>query len=278
MNNQLPTTKEFMNPILDALFTLGGSGSVDEIYEKVMGQYGIDAEGGAPFPNLENVNQFEILGRLAWARTYLKKYGFLENANRGIWTLTKLAKEKKHVEGRAVIRNVRKADKDAHINKETKKNKESQGWKEELHKLLDKEMSPDAFERLMHRLLIESGIAQVEVIGRTVDGWITGKGIAELRGFMSFPVTFQCKRGQGSVSDSEIMHFRSAMAVGNSNRGLFITTGEFTSAATKEASHDGAALIDLIDMDKLAEKLKELHLGLKTEVTTTVDREWFAQL
>lgn len=40
-------------------------------------------------------------------------------------------------------------------------------------------MSPDAFERLVKRMLRESGFVQVEVTGRSGDGGIDGKGICQ---------------------------------------------------------------------------------------------------
>lgn len=276
-----------MNPLLEALFALGGSGSVDEIYEKVLEQENIDEEISSIPHNPEKSNQTEVAYRLAWARTYLKKYGFLENSTRGVWSLTKLAKEQKTVEPQIVVKEVREVDKNNSKKKE-KKNKtdelelidtdapETQDWKEDLHHLLTKEIAPDAFERLAQRLLRESGFIQVEVTGRTGDGGIDGKGIARIHGFMSFHVIFQCKKYQGSVSAAEIRDFRGAM-VGRADKGLFITTGTFTPAAIKEATRDGAPPIDLVDGEQLAEKLKELQLGLKTEMIekVSIDKEWF---
>ena len=40
-------------------------------------------------------------------------------------------------------------------------------WKEKLHRLLTRSLSPAAFERLVQRLLRESGFSQVEVRGPT---------------------------------------------------------------------------------------------------------------
>ena len=73
--------------------------------------------------------------------------------------------------------------------------------------------------------------------------------------------------------------FRGAM-VGRADKGLFITTGTFTRDAIKEATRDGAPPIDLVDGDQLADKLKELDLGIKTEVVekVSVDEEWFRKI
>ena len=66
--------------------------------------------------------------------------------------------------------------------------------------------------------------------------------------------------------------------VGRSDNGLMITTGTFTSDAKREATRDGAPAIDLIDSDQLCDLLKQLKLGVKTELveSMTVDSEWFA--
>lgn len=290
MNKQMPTFDSLMNPLLNAVSALGGSGSVDEIYEKVLELENIDEEISSIPHNPEKSNQTEVAYRLAWARTYLKKYGFLENSSRGVWALTKVAKEEKHIQPEIVVKEVREADKaeSKQKNKKTKNDSielddsdtpEVQGWREELYHLLTKEITPDAFERLTQRLLRESGFVQVEVTGRTGDGGIDGKGIARIHGFMSFHVIFQCKKYQGSVSAGDIRDFRGAM-VGRADKGLFITTGTFTPAAIKEASRDGAPPIDLVNGEQLAEKLKEFQLGVKTEMIekVTVDKDWFASL
>lgn len=290
MSNQMPSFDSLMNPLLKALFELGGSGSIDEIYEKVLEIEEVSEDISSVPHNPEKSNQTEVAYRLAWARTYLKKYGFLENSSRGVWALTKLAKEKKKVSPQNVVKQIREADK---VESRLKNNKvkkeqielddtdtpEAQGWREELYHVLTKETSPDAFERLTQRLLRESGFVQVEVTGRTGDGGIDGKGIARIHGFMSFHVIFQCKKYQGSVSAGEIRDFRGAM-VGRADKGLFITTGTFTSAAVKEATRDGAPPIDLVDGEHLAEKLKEFQLGIKTEMIekVTIDKDWFSNL
>jgi len=287
---EIPTYDSLMNPLLRALDALGGSGSIDEIYEKVAELEEFPDEILSVPHNPEKSNQTELAYRLAWARTYLKKFGFLENSSRGIWTLTAKAKDNKQVTPSIVIKFVRDLDKKQSHQKQKKCStekelsdtdvpEEAKEWREELHHLLTQEISPEAFERLTQRVLRESGFVQVEVTGKTGDGGIDGKGIARINGLMSFHVIFQCKKYQGSVSAGDIRDFRGAM-MGRADKGLFITTGTFTPAAIKEATRDGAPPIDLIDGDHLAEKLKELSLGVRTEMVEKVslDKNWFMEL
>ena len=284
MKNNTPTFDQLMNPLLESLRQLGGSGSTDEIYEKVVQIETIPDEVLNQLHNPEKSNRTEVEYRLAWARTYLKKYGYIENSSRGVWALTNKAKDTPEVDPQEVVKFAR----EDHGKNATKKPKrkereldllEEEEWIEKLHHILTKEISPDQFERLTQRLLRESGFVQVEVTGRTGDGGIDGKGIARLHGFMSFHVIFQCKKYQGSVSAGDIRDFRGAM-VGRADKGLFITTGTFTPAAVKEATRDGAPPIDLVDGEQLALKLKEVGLGIRTEMVekVTTDASWFKNL
>ncbi|MFQ5450234.1 MAG: winged helix-turn-helix domain-containing protein [Nitrospinaceae bacterium] len=72
---KLPRFDSLMNPLISALRQLGGSGSVAEIYEKVVELEDISEEILSMLHNPEKSNQTEVAYRLAWARTYLKKFG-----------------------------------------------------------------------------------------------------------------------------------------------------------------------------------------------------------
>ncbi|MDQ3584889.1 MAG: restriction endonuclease [Acidobacteriota bacterium] len=285
--NNRPTFDELMNPLLKAVRDLGGSGSVDEIYEKVAENLHLPEAVLSEPHNPETGNQTEIEYRLAWARTYLKKYGILENSSRGVWAITQSSSAVEEVDPKEVVRFVQKLDKQQRVSQEKKSVREIvddtpeevQSWRATLHSILTKQLDPAAFERLVKRLLRESGFTHVEVTGRTGDGGIDGKGIAKIYGFLSFHVVFQCKRYQGTITASQIRDFRGAMA-GRADKGLFITTSSFTRDAIKEATRNGAPPIDLVDGDQLADKLKELSLGIKNEVVEkiTVEEEWFKSI
>ena len=280
----LPTFDRLMNPLIRALRELGGSGSIEEIYDKVVELEKFPEDFLSQLHDPEKSNQTEVWYRLAWARSWLKKYGLLENSARGVWSFTATGKETSDVDPQAVLRSVR-----AQYRKTSPEHSEDVSvpapeaeeptWKERLHLILTQKLSPEAFERLVQRLLRESGFTQVEVTGRSGDGGIDGRGIARIHGFMSFHVLFQCKRYKSSVSASEVRDFRRAM-VGRADKGLFITTGTFSPAAVREATRDGAPPIDLVDGGELAEKLKDLGLGIRKELVEvfTVEEEWFQGL
>lgn len=279
----VPKYHELFNPLLSALHELGGSGTIGEIYETVAEQSDLPDEVAEIPHNPEKSNRTELEYRLAWARTYLKKYGLIDNSERGVWIIEPEKRDVASVDPDDVVRTVRdrmrqeREARDAEDDEDIPEAEES--WRTQLHRVLTQRLSPDAFERLTKRLLRESGFIQVEVTGRSGDGGVDGKGIIQINGFLSFHVVFQCKRYQGSVSASAIRDFRGAM-VGRADKGLMITTGSFTRSAIREATRDGAPPIDLVDGDELAEKLKELDLGVETELVerVKVDEAWFDQM
>lgn len=278
---QVPTFEQLMTPIIQALKELGGSGTIEEINNKSTEIANIPDEQLEVLHNPEKSSQTKVEYRLAWARTYLKKYGVLENSSRGVWALTPKGRQLDQVNSKTVRRYVQEQNRKARMaSVEVDETEEEVTWRDELLATLLK-MDPSAFERLVQRLLRESGFIQVKVTGKSGDGGIDGKGIMRLGGLLSFHVIFQCKRYQGSVTTSQVRDFRGAM-VGRADKGLLITTGNFTKDALREATRDGAPAIDLIDGDMLIDNLKELGLGVKTKIIeveqVVIDHEWFQSM
>ncbi|MYC12159.1 MAG: restriction endonuclease [Gemmatimonadetes bacterium] len=286
-NPDVPTFNDLLNPTLTALHALGGSASIREITNQVIKQMELSS-CIAQVPHGRG-SQTELEYRLGWARTALKKYGLINNSERGIWSLTAKGSKTQNVdhgEVRKVIQQ-NQAGKQANtdegvlpqeikISAEDFAN-ETATWREDLLDIL-RNISPDAFERLCQRLLRESGFIEVEVTGKSGDGGIDGHGIIRLAGLISFPVLFQCKRYKESVSASVVRDFRGAMQ-GRADKGLILTTGSFTRGAQREATRDGAPPIDLIDGELLMEKMKDLKLGVSVKTkrveVVEVDRSWF---
>ena len=219
---------------------------------------------------------------------FKKKYGLIDNSSRGVWALNDTEIDTSALDSDEILKAVReetrkpKTDK-KQIKKEVEEEIEEEienqlDWKENLISII-LNIEPSAFERLCQRILRESGFVQVEVTGKSGDGGIDGKGIVRLNGFLSFHVFFQSKRYKGSVGSGDIRDFRGAMQ-GRADKGLFITTGNFTREAIKEATRDGAPPIDLIDGELLCDKLKEFNLGVKTELIeeVSVNTEWFSRI
>lgn len=283
----IPKYDELFNTLLGAIKRLGGSASKLELDNEVTRSLSLTDE-----EITESHGDFgtELHYRLTWTRSYLKIYGLLDYSNK-TWFLTPKGREINAVDSQEVVRFVRSqrtgrrhkqlADNQMpmtavpimeeapeHEPVEIAETLLEESWKEEMLRLM-LDMSPDAFERLCQRLLRESGFVEVKVTGRSGDGGIDGVGIVRLGGLLGFPILFQCKRYQGTVSASIVRDFRGAM-IGRADRGLIITTGTFSRDAKAEATRDGAPPIDLLDGEQLLDKLRELQLGVSIRMIEEV--------
>lgn len=278
---RVPQYNDLLIPTLEALLELGGSGTIREINNKV---YEIENTSDEVLEILHGTtSEREIDYRLAWSRTYLRKYGLIENSARGIWSLLKTDLDIKRINPSEIVRAVRdqkannleQQDGNEQLNEIECEVELSENWKDKLLDILY-HIPSSAFEILSGRILRESGVTDIEITGKSGDGGIDGKGIVKVRSLLSFPVVFQCKRYKGSVGSKEIRDLRGAMA-GRADKGFMITTGHFTRDAYKEASREGTPTIDLIDGEALCELMKKLKLGVDVQLTEIVEikTEWF---
>jgi restriction system protein len=278
----VPSYEAYLLPVVERLRVHGGSMTIQEMVDDVATAMGLTDEQRS----IEHgkTGRSEVDYRLAWARTYLKKVGALENSARGVWRLTpkgaamsagEIAGIRKQVHQEYAAQRVRQGAPDAvpsmssaPISSDDPPVDGADDWKSRLLDRL-KTLEPAAFERLCQRLLRESDFVKVEVTGRSGDGGIDGTGVLRVA-LLSFHVLFQCKRYSGSVGASSVRDFRGAM-VGRTDKGLIITTGAFTADARREATRDGAPAIDLVDGDALCELLKSKGLGVTVRMVEAVD-------
>ncbi len=260
--DSIPPYDQFMWPCLEALKALGGSATVQEMYEWVVEHQGFTEEQQAI---LRNDGKLTLISdRLHWARSYLKKADVLENSSRGVWTITEKGRNATLPEIQAALkaRRVEVASRRRAVAERHDESEEGEelSWKDQLiGRIL--EIPPAGFERLAQRILREAGFVNVTVTGRSGDGGIDGMGVYRLS-LVSFPVYFQCKRYAGSVTAGAVRDFRGAM-VGRGEKGLLITTGSFTKDAQNEATRDGAPPVELIDGVHLCDLLREYGLGVE---------------
>lgn len=83
---EVPSFDELMWPALQALKAMGGSATNEELLQKVI------ELGGYP-PEVQNFvhtdnRQTKVNYNLAWAKTYLKLVGAVNNSQRGVWSIT----------------------------------------------------------------------------------------------------------------------------------------------------------------------------------------------
>lgn len=276
---------QWMAPLLEALRTLGDSGTPREVTDLIARQCQVP---DAKREELTSTNVPRFSNQVAWARQYLVWEGLLSSEKRGIWALTDKGKRttlNDNTSRELFLRWVA-------INAERRKEKkESEGEtagpavltaqvieadieeKSELLSVLQR-LTPKGFENFCKYLLRVHGFEKVEVTPDGRDGGIDGYGVLQLNPFVSFKVIFQCKRYVGTVSRAQVGDLRNAM-IGRADKGIMITTGVFSEDAKREASREGAPPIELIDGNQLVEMLKKEEVGVKPRMVYDVDYDFF---
>jgi len=272
----------YMGPLIDALRELGNSGTPSEVRETISANLRL-TDDQIEEQNKSGVSRFH--NDLYWARYYLAREGYLDSSTRGVWSLTE-----KGIRSNITPQKAQEIAKKVHREERLRAKAPTNANEDELpapsdsgdvpvgnHRsaLLEimKQMNPSSFEKLCQRFLREAGFQQVEVTGRSGDGGIDGRGLLQVNPLMSIHVLFQCKRYKGSVGSDAIRNFRGAMT-GRTDKGIFITTGNFTADAQREALREGAPPIELVDAEKLMTMFEKLELGLRPKVVYELDRDF----
>lgn len=266
----VPKFDYMFNPLLRALRAFGGSASTAELEDKVAEYLDLSEEdirrshGGKGRKRSETRFGYN----LGWSRSYLKKYGLIDNPYRGEWVLTEKGKRIHQVDPEEVKRNFK--------NKPKPKKLKAKNWEGEALELINA-MSNEGFEKFCKQLLQKEGFVEIEVTSKSDNGRIDGKGIVRQGCILSFHVHFQCNRNEECVSEG-VRDFRGAM-LGRADKGIIMTTGTFTQEAKKEALRDGASPLDLVNGIELVNMLKKYELGISVKERMVMDVEvnekWF---
>src|SRR2546428_12755528 len=117
---------------------------------------------------------------------------------------------------------------------------------ETLERMLERlhRMAPSGFEQLVGALLSQIGFENVEVTGRTGDGGMDVRAELTVGGITRVRTAVQVKRWNHNVPGKVVRELRGALTT--DQRGLVITTSDFTKDAISEASSSAKVPIGLI--------------------------------
>lgn len=103
---ETPKYYEFMNPVLQALRERGDTLTNEEIVDAVVHLMHLPDAVVDRKPSGQNLSEVEY--RIAWAKSYLKKAGYLTQSARGVWALTAQGKATDVVNVRTILTDIRK--------------------------------------------------------------------------------------------------------------------------------------------------------------------------
>ncbi|MFD6893308.1 winged helix-turn-helix domain-containing protein [Rhodococcus sp. NPDC060086] len=276
--SELPPYTDLLWPTVQAVIGLGGSGAIDEIDAAVAERVGLSAEARAVLHGEGPGTEIEY--RVAWARTYLKGMGLLSNARRGVWSATDRGRAVRESEIRPMQiaytaekrrKRMVRASSGAQVVPLVAAPEDPELWREPVLGAVT-DLPDDGFERLVTAMLRAAGFKTLTTLDpdqSTDADVVEGTGVLRVS-LISFSVFFRFVRGRERVGADVVREFRAAM-VGRGEKGLLVSTGEFTEDARAEAHRHGAPPIDLVDGEGLCDLLKEHGLGVRTTRRTVED-------
>ena len=249
---------------------------------------------------LPSGRQSKFSNRVAWAKVYLQQAGLLLSPKRGHFQVSERGREVlkdpparidiKFLDRYPEFREFRtpkgdagkKEPRDAHDPAESDTPEEAL---EAAHLRMKSSLATDVltrvksgssefFERLVVGLLLKMGYGG----SRTDAGHAVGKGGDEgIDGIISEDrlgldtVYLQAKKWDGTVGRPEIQKFVGALHGKRARKGVFITTGSFSSEALGYVEHIDPKVV-LIDGKRLAELMIDYEVGVATAQTYHVKR------
>ncbi len=246
---------------------------------------------------LPSGKQTTFSNRVAWAKSYLTGAGVLVSPKRGYFNISPRGQEiLKNPPNRIDIkfldqypefiefRSSKSKDDEPAILSEASEANTPEETLEQAHarirsilasELLSrlKSASPLFFERLVVQLLLSMGYGGYEEAGthtgKSGDEGIDGVIKEDRLGLDS--VYLQAKKWEGTVGRPEIHKFVGALHGKRAKKGVFITTGTFSTEALQYVEHIEPKIV-LIDGKKLSELMIDFDVGVNTVATFAVKR------
>lgn len=235
-------------------------------------------------------NGYIFYDRITWALSYLYMAKLVDKPKRGTYRITSTGKDilKKPAQINEYITTTLKTKKkkqttseqlmientDDNLTPQERLSSSYETIKETRYKeILEITLSkkPIEFERLVVKLLQQMGYGgEIKDAGEVTkisnDGGIDGIIKEDVLGFGRIHIQAKRYKIDIPVSREDVQKFVGALAVAQSNKGVFITTSYFSKGAIEYVKNlNGTNNIVLIDGKKLAEYIYNFGLGMQTE-------------
>ena len=271
-----------------------------ELEDPLAQHFGLDQEHRAQ--RYESGSGPIFADRISWALSYLTLSGLVERPKRGIYRITSLGQRmlsspdevSNHIQKKMAERERQRKREQAKATYEeaigetlTEKTPSEQldssfeslrasVYEDILDTILSK--SPTDFERLVVELLTKMGYGgQIDNAGEatnpTDDGGIDGIIREDILGLGRIHIQAKRYAKNRSVERPEIQKFVGALAVAQTQKGVFFTTSKYSSGAQEYAdSLNGNPTLVLVDGQGLAKYIYDFGLGMQVEKTIEIKK------
>jgi restriction system protein len=234
--------------------------------------------------------------RISWALSYMNMAGLVHKPKRGVYQISEIGLEQLKTPN-TLNEYIAAQFEKREPNRKAKKNKieiqnnnltpqeelyessakiKNSVYEEIIEVILSK--SPREFEKLVVTLLQRMGYGGEVKSAAELTKYSNDKGIdgiirEDVLGLGRIHIQAKRYARENSVGREEIQKFVGALAVAQSNKGVFITTSSYSKGALEYAENlNGATTLVLIDGMKLAEYIYEYNLGMQVEQTIEIKK------
>lgn len=294
----IPKHDKIRVPVM-GLLNKNGTMKLRDFIEPLSEHFGLtDEEVNEMYPS---GNGHIFYDRVSWALSYLNMAGLLDKPKRGMYKINdtgiQLLKTPEKVdkyieeqlEKREPTRQKKKTTEEQLTIDESSSeltpqeklyssfsNIRKSVYTEILNTILTK--TPTAFEKLVVLLLQKMGYGgEIENSGLVTkvsnDGGIDGIIKEDVLGLGRIHIQAKRYKIDSSIGREEIQKFVGALAVAQSNKGVFITTSYYSKGAIEYANNlNGSTTLVLIDGKQLAEYIYDYGLGMQVEQTIEIKK------
>ncbi len=294
----IPKHDEIRIPVLEILKAKGKT-KLRDFIEPLAEHFGLtDEEINEMYPS---GNGHIFYDRVSWALSYLNMGGLVDKPKRGVYEINPKGLEisqkpeqihsyiEKQLEKREPTRQKKKSteeqlkfeDTSSELTPQEKlytsfENIRKSVYTDILNTILTK--TPIAFEKLVVSLLQKMGYGgEIENSGLVTkasnDGGIDGIIKEDVLGLGRIHIQAKRYKIDLGIGRDEIQKFVGALAVAQSNKGVFITTSYYSKGAIEYANNlNGSTTLVLIDGKQLAEYIYDFGLGMQIEQTIEIKK------
>jgi len=294
----IPKHDEIRVPAMDLLKT-NGTMKLRDFIEPLAAHFNLsDEEINEMYPS---GNGHVFYDRISWALSYLNMGGLLDKPKRGMYKINQKGIDllntpekvdkyiEQQLEKREPSRQKKKTtqeqlaleDSSSELTPQEKlyssfSNIRKSIYTEILNTILTK--TPVSFEKLVVLLLQKMGYGgEIENSGLVTkisnDGGIDGIIKEDVLGLGRIHIQAKRYKIDNPIGREEIQKFVGALAVAQSNKGVFITTSYYSKGAIEYANNlNGSTTLVLIDGKQLAEYIYDYGLGMQVEQTIEIKK------
>lgn len=303
------TVPDFQSLMLPALRVLsdGAAASISEVRKRVAKSERLSTSDLSDM--VPSNRQTTFSNRVSWAITYMSRAGLVNRVRHGVYQITKEGKDLLEQNRASINMKVLEAY-PSYVN--WKKNSRSEKdpksgttpnfgsstpdeMLESAARQLREELESDVLDRVresepafLEHVVVDTLIAMGygggdsnmgKVTGRSGDGGIDGTIREDALGLDEVYVQAKKYSVSNSVGESELRNFAGALDVAGTDKGVFVTTASFTTAALSYVERSNKRIV-LIDGNELARLMVNHNVGVRTRnqfQIKRIDEDYFSQ-